>query len=192
MSRYTIKIEKTRDECKNGTCGHPHEIPVSFKQKQIVCHELSCNEVDGTLIRHIFVPYDGSQFSNHAFEFALDVASKYGSHVTVVTVIHDEFSDNSFLDMQESGKKIFNKEKIVMIEKAFEKIHQTANRFGITVRTEVLTSSSIADTLVSYASSNKVDLIVMSTRGRGDTRLMLGSVSIGVSQKASCAVMLIK
>lgn len=192
LSKYTIKIERTRNECIKGICGHPHEIPFTFKQKQIVCSDLSCKEDDISLIKHIFVPYDGSRFSNHAFEFALDLARKYNSLITVGTVM-DSSLNSSFLDIQESNKKIIDKEKLALMEKTFEKMRQLSKKFMISIKTEVFASSSITDSLVTFSNSNKVDLIVMGTRGKGDNRLMmLGSVSIGVSQKASAPVLLIK
>ncbi|MFZ1076819.1 MAG: universal stress protein [Nitrosotalea sp.] len=191
--KYTIKIQRTRNDCKDGTCGHPHEIPFTIKQEQIVCVDLSCKEIDTSLIKHIFVPYDGSIFSNRAFEFALDLAKKYGSSIIVTTVMTDSSFEDSSLDIQEVGKQIISKEKLASMEKLFKKIHLAAEKFAIPLKTEILTSSSVTDSLVSFASSNKADLIVMGTHGRGDyNRLLLGSVSIGVSHKASCPVLLIK
>lgn len=192
LSRYTIKIERTRDECREGKCGHLHEIPITLKHKQIVCADLACREVDFSLIKHIFVPYDGSAFSNRAFEFALDLASKYGSSITVGTVMASSFFESSFLDDQEPNKRIVDRKKLAVIERQFEKIHLLSKKFVIPVKTEVFVSSSVSDSLVVFANSNKVDLIVMGTRGKGDNRMMIGSVSIGVSQKASAPVLLIK
>ncbi len=192
LSRYTIKIQRTRNECKEGTCGHLHEIPITFKQKQIVCSDLICKEADISLIKHIFVPYDGSAFSNRAFEFALDLASKYGSSITVGTVMSSSFFESSFLDIQEPSKKIVDKEKLAAMEKNFDKMRTVSKKFAIPLKTEIIVSSAVSDSLVAFANSNKVDLIIMGTRGKGDNRLMLGSVSIGVSQKATAPVLLIK
>ena len=192
LSRYTIKIEKTLEECKEGKCGHPHEIPFTFKQKQIVCSDLSCRELEVSLIKHIFVPYDGSTFSNRAFEFALDLAAKYNSSITVGTVMARSSTEDSFLDVDEPDRRIVDKEKMSAMEKQFKKMHLLSEKFSIPIKTEVFVSSSVSDAVVTFANSNKVDLIVMGTRGKGDNRLMIGSVSIGVSQKAIAPVLLIK
>lgn len=192
VSRYTIKIERMTDECRKGKCGHPHEIPVTIKQKQIVCEDLRCKEVDFTRIRHILVPYDGSPFSNRAFEFALDLASKYNSSITVGTVMSSSFFGSSFLDFQEPPRRTVDREKLDAIERQFQKIQEVSKKFNVTVKTEVFVSTSVSDSLVAYANSRKVDLIVMGTRGKGDNRLMIGSVSVGVSQKALSPVLLIK
>ena len=189
---YTKKIEKTREDCRRGSCGHAHEIPVNIKQRQIVCTDLDCSEIDASLIKHIFVPYDGSPFSKRAFEFALDMARKYGSSVTVGTVITSSFFGSSFLDIQEPSKRHVDAEKLATMEKHFDKMRYLSKKFSIPIKMEVLVSSSVSESLVSFANSNKVDLIVMGTRGKGDNRLMLGSVSISISQKASPPVLLIK
>lgn len=191
LSRYTIRIERTKEECKQGKCGHIHEIPVNFS-KQIVCAELDCRESDASIIKHIFVPYDDSAHATRAFEFALDMANKYGASITVGTVMTSSFFDSSFLDAQEPNKRFVDREKLAAMEKRFEKIRQLSKKFTIPIKTEVFVSSSVSDSLVAFANSNRVDLIVMGTRGKGDNRLMLGSVSIGVSQKATAPVLLIK
>lgn len=192
MLKYTIKIERKREECIEGKCGHMHEIPITFQQKQIVCSDLSCREVDASLVRNIFVPFDGSAFSKRAFEFALDLARKYNSSITVGTVMSEGFSENSFLDGSDSDRRIIDREKLAAMEKHFEKIHQLSVKFAIPVKTEVFVSTSVSETLVNYANASRADLIVMGTRGKGDNRLMLGSVSIAVSQKAAAPVLLIK
>lgn len=169
-----------------------HEIPVMIRQKQIVCSDLSCREVDASLIRHIFVPFDGSPFSKRAFEFALDLASKYNSSITVGTVMSDGISENFLVEEYGSDRRVVDREKLATLEKHFEKIHMLSTRFSIPVKTEVFVSTSVSETLVNYANSSKADLIIMGTRGKGDNRLMLGSVSIAVSQKAASPVLLIK
>lgn len=58
---------------------------------------------------------------------------------------------------------------------------------------DVLEVRSITDSLVSYAESHGVDLIVMGSRGFGGfKKLLIGSVASGVSQHAKCPVLIIK
>lgn len=192
MSRYTIRIERVKEECREGRCGHLHEIPVVLGQSQIVCSDLSCRETDASLVRKIFVPYDGSRFSNRAFEFALDLAKKYGSSITVGTVMAGSSFEDTSPESLDTSARIVDRERLAALEVDFGKMGALSKKFSIPVRTEVIISSSAAESLVAYANSNKVDLIVMGTRGRGDNRLMLGSISIAVSQKALAPVLLVK
>ncbi len=39
------------------------------------------------LFKNILVPYDGSSHSKHAFKVALDIAKKYNSKISIITVL---------------------------------------------------------------------------------------------------------
>ncbi len=39
------------------------------------------------LFKNILVPYDGSSHSKHAFKVALDIATKYNSNISLVTIL---------------------------------------------------------------------------------------------------------
>ena len=45
---------------------------------------------------HIFVPYDGSNYSKHAFQTALDIAMKFGSKITIATCLYQPSEDEQF------------------------------------------------------------------------------------------------
>ena len=63
----------------------------------------------------------------------------------------------------------------------------------VSVEARVMSCNSVIETLTTFANANKVDRIVMGTRGKtGFKPLLLGSVSIGVSQYASCPILLVK
>ena len=66
-------------------------------------------------------------------------------------------------------------------------------KLGISYKTEVLEGISITEVLVSYAESHNVDLIIMGSRGLGGfKKLLLGSVTSGVSQHSKCPVLIVK
>ena len=57
----------------------------------------------------------------------------------------------------------------------------------------VLNVASIANSIVNYAESKNVDLIVMGTKGRtGIKRFLLGSVASGVVAHAKCSVLVVR
>lgn len=72
--------------------------------------------------------------------------------------------------------------------------HLSFHDDGVKLRTEVVASpTSVVPAIVDFADENKVDLIVVGTRGRsGFTKLLLGSVASGVVTYASCPVMVVK
>ena len=155
---------------------------------QIICKDLAyCQEVNST-IRHILVPYDDSPYSNRAFVYALDLAKKYGAIISVISIMYSN-SKPTNIEHQTS----IDRKKIDAMKKSFRRLNEVSKRFGVPMRTEMMMESAIVETIISYTTSKKVDMIVMGTRGRGGhKRFMFGSVAMNVSQTASCPVMLVK
>ncbi len=77
--------------------------------------------------------------------------------------------------------------------KELNKLQNVAATKKVSVEARIISCNSVIETLTTFANANKVDLIVMGTRGKtGFKPLLLGSVSIGVSQYASCPILLVK
>ena len=155
---------------------------------QIICRDLDyCQEVNST-IRHVMVPYDDSAYSNRAFVYALDLAKKYGAKLSIISIM---YSSSHATDIRHQTS--VDDSKIKVMEKSYKRLRSAAKKFGVPIKTQMLMESSIVDNIVSFASVNNVNLIVMGTRGRGGPRrLMFGSVAMATSQKAPCPVMLVK
>jgi nucleotide-binding universal stress UspA family protein len=64
----------------------------------------------------------------------------------------------------------------------------------VTVKTEVLIKyTSVVKEIVEYAENNKVDMIVIGSRGMaGFKKLLLGSVANGVVTYSHCPVLVVK
>jgi nucleotide-binding universal stress UspA family protein len=142
------------------------------------------------MIKHILVPYDKSEQANRAFEFALDLAEKYHSSISIVTcvVLHvpmDPYFGTAYADTL----KLLQQDAADTISKLKSRL----NELKIPVKTEVLQGLSITDELLSYAEFHGVDLIVMGSRGLGGfKKLLLGSTASGISQHSKCPVLIIK
>jgi len=55
------------------------------------------------------------------------------------------------------------------------------------------TVGSVVQAITDYAANEKIDLIVMGTRGMGGfKKMLLGSVSSGVVTHANCAVLVVR
>lgn len=127
------------------------------------------------MVKHVLVPYDGSEPANRAFEFVIELAKLYKASVTVVTCIvilaHVDPTFNvAFLEtikLQKEDAKI-----------SLSKLEPKLKESGIQFKTDVLEAISVTDVLVSYAESNNVDLIIIGSRGLGGfKKLLLGSVA---------------
>jgi nucleotide-binding universal stress UspA family protein len=149
-------------------------------------NEFSRNHV----IKHIMVPYDKSDAANHAFEYAVDLAKKYNSTISVVSCISLQVpTDPYFGTAYVETTKLLKEDAINSLSKLEPKLKE----LNISFKTEVLEVISITESLVSYAESHDVDLIVIGSRGLGGfKKLLLGSVASGVSQHSRCPVLIIK
>jgi nucleotide-binding universal stress UspA family protein len=142
------------------------------------------------MIKHIMVPYDKSESADRAFEFAIDLAKKYNSSISIVACVHLQVpTDPYFGTAYTETTKLLEEDATNSISKLEPRLKESKIPFT----TEVLEAISITDTIVSYAESHQVDLIVMGSRGLGGfKKLLLGSVASGVSQHSKCPVLIIK
>ncbi len=157
--------------------------------------------MDTQLFSKILVPIDGSDYSIYAAKCAIDIGSKYKSQVTFINIIYSplntEFSHLPGLVVPTQIESIAEKAKNEA-EKIFEKIIQENNyiidKFTLEIKKEILsTSISVYNTILEYAKNEKIDLIVMGSRGMtGLKKILLGSTSSGVVTYAECPVMIVK
>jgi len=142
------------------------------------------------MIKHIMIPYDQSEPAKRALEFAVDLAKKYGSKISIVACIVPHVPMNPDVGTSYAETlELMSKNAAGAISKLGSKIAEQK----IPVKTEVLNGISITDELLSFADAYKVDLIVMGSRGLGGfKKLLLGSVASGVSQHSKCPVLIVK
>jgi nucleotide-binding universal stress UspA family protein len=139
---------------------------------------------------HIFVPYDGSNYSKHAFYTALEIAMKFGSKITIATYLFRPSEEEPFYITEHAKASDILKKNAIS---ELNKLQEIAISYKVTVVAHTITCDSVVEAIVTFVNSNKVDLIVMGTRGKTGFRpLLLGSVSIGVSQHAICPILLVK
>lgn len=150
----------------------------------------SFNELDKTIcvmFKNILVPYDGSEHSRKAFEYAVDMAKKYNSNVSIVTCISGGYRGHPYYDSREEEAILDLQKKAAL--KAISQLTKT--KTDIQIRTVILESKSVAESLLSYAKSHKIDLIAMGSRGIGGfKKLILGSVASAVLQHSECPVLI--
>jgi nucleotide-binding universal stress UspA family protein len=146
----------------------------------------------------MLVCVDGSESSMKAADYAVMLAKQNGAQVIALHVIVSQLgyaystgtfglvTPNTINDMLEKSKQ--------EAQRWFDEIGKNAAANGVKLLTEVVASpTSTVPAIVNYAENNKVDLIVVGTRGRsGFTKLLLGSVASGVVTYASCPVMVVK
>jgi nucleotide-binding universal stress UspA family protein len=143
-------------------------------------------------IRNILVPIDGSECSLDAAKYTTRIAKNENAQlfcIHVMTKVPYGYTDSPPA-IDEYFKDIEEK-----VQSWFDKVRDMAKTEGITkLKTENFADvKSVIGSIIDYANSSDVDLIVIGTRGRtGLKRLLMGSVAKGVIQHAHCSVLLVR
>jgi nucleotide-binding universal stress UspA family protein len=141
-------------------------------------------------IKHILVPYDKSEAANHAFRYAIDLAKKYNSSISIVSCVSIQVPTDPYFGTAYVETTRLLKEDAI---NSISKLEPILRESKIPFKTDVLEVISITESLISYAELHNVDFIVIGSRGLGGfKKLLLGSVASGVSQHSKCPVLIVK
>jgi len=143
------------------------------------------------LFKNILVPFDLSVQSTRAFKVALDIAKCRDSKITLLTCLEGDAWHHKYYDAR-ADSELIKKQKKVTTEH-LEKLTSLADKNNVSIKSQILTSKSVVNDIVTFAKSRKYDLIVIGSHGRtGFDKLLLGSVANGVSQKSTCPILIVK
>ena len=143
------------------------------------------------MFQNILVPFDLSGQSTRAFKVALDMAKKYQSKITLLTCLEGDAWHHKYYDSRADKELIKKQSKAA--KKHIEKLELHAEKNNIAIKSQIITSKSVVNDIVTFAKSRKHDLIVIGSHGRsGFDKILLGSVANGVSQKTRCPVLIVK
>ena len=175
------------------------------------------------MIETILVPTDGSDHAVKATTFASDIASKYKARVVLFHALLARVSGNEILNLIESSQlseltrhdleqtaelqakiqstAIFDSDNLAPSIDVLENIGQDllkagekiARKHGVENVSRILTNGEPIHCILRAMEDEKVDLIVMGSRGLGDLEgLLIGSMSHKVSHLADCTVVTVK
>jgi len=163
------------------------------KPINIKCVDLTnCESIPGSPITKILVPFDDSEHAARAFGFALTLAKNYDASVSVVSIVQEEIK-NSWISGTPGREKGMTERSSTRLENKAGLLQLQAEKFGIRFESAVLTSNSVAETLLTIIREYKIDFVVMGSRGKGmHKEMMLGRISTHVALNSSCPVLLIK
>ncbi|NSW87638.1 MAG: universal stress protein [Syntrophobacteraceae bacterium] len=142
----------------------------------------------------VLVPVDGSQHSMEALNVAMDFARMKSAEVFVISVV-------PFIGGMEDHEISPARRERVMegIEKrakdAVKLACDTLYAEGVSTSCSktIVTSISVPDAIIDFAETEKIDLIVMGSRGLSvSSRFKLGSVATQVVKYSPCSVYLVK
>jgi len=140
----------------------------------------------------ILVPVDGSKYSQEGLKVAVEFAKTRGAEICLLSVVPD-FTD---IDLEISAGE---RDRVAQrLESRGESIIQEARRMleaenvSADCRSNVV-ATSITDAIIDVAEKEKMDLIVIGSRGLSkSSRFKLGSVASKVVAYAPCSVYVVK
>lgn len=163
------------------------------KPINIKCVDLSnCESIPGSPITKILVPFDDSEHAARAFGFALTLAKNYDASVSVVSIVQEEIK-NSWISGTPGREKGMTERSSNRLENKAGLLQLQAEKFDVRFDSAVVTSNSVAETILTIIREYKIDFVVMGSRGKGmHKEMMLGRISTHVALNSSCPVLLVK
>ena len=143
------------------------------------------------MLQKILVPLDFSEYTDEIMNVAAQLAQKLGSTIHLLHVIPnmDYFTPyESFL----SGENLLNIQREIEreVRKDMEAVAKKIK--DIPVAKAIHTGVSVLE-IVDYVRTEKIDLVVMGTHGRGGLEhILIGSVAEKVVRKSPCPVLTIR
>jgi nucleotide-binding universal stress UspA family protein len=154
--------------------------------------------------RRILVPYDDSEYSKRALDFALSIARAFKSELHLLNVMEELYvtprMDRQYIISQRTGERESFEQ---YLKELYQNMKNNANDMlqeqskkigaqGIKTKTRVV-MGDISNKIIDYITEEEIDLVVMGTLGhRGVSKIIgLGSVARKVSENSPCPVILL-
>ena len=140
---------------------------------------------------NILLPLDGSGFSEHALPAALDLTRRLQGRLHLVHVHEPPAAlppQGGLLVEAELGRALRDREEQYLRDLAARCVAEA----GVTPRTELL-EGPVATALAGYSHDAGIDLVVMTTHGRGGiSRAWVGSVADALLRRSAVPVLLLR
>jgi nucleotide-binding universal stress UspA family protein len=134
---------------------------------------------------NILLATDGSKNSEEATEKAIDIATSYGTRISIVSVV--DVPDELYAEAPELVEELVRKAR-----RYVDRVEASGAEAGVDTVTHVREGECYS-VIIGLARDMHADLIVMGSHGRtGIKRLLLGSVAEKVIGHASCPVLIVK
>ena len=144
------------------------------------------------MFERILVAVDGSPFADRALACAVDLAKRYASKLIILHVVLRRFYSVTPSEAGVLATTVYVKEMEDEGEAIIKKAEDFAKGSNINFQCKLIQGVP-ADEIVKTSATEKVDLIVIGSRGLTEVRaFLLGSVSDKVSHHAKCPTLIVK
>lgn len=146
------------------------------------------------MYQHILVPLDGSGFAEVALPYAITLASRFDSQVTLLRIILPPRTGSGGLSPESADFLIKMRDDLFKEAIDYLQAHKSSlQQQNFKVNYQVAESEDIAAEIISVIRDINADTVVMCTHGRGGiSRWLFGSVASKVLQTADVPVLLIR
>lgn len=156
-------------------------------------------KIHSAKFRKILIAIDGSTSSRKAADYGIEIAKKEGQNntqligLTVLDMSRPRSLLSSFIAAPTYGLKELEEERKAA-QQWLDEIRQKAEHKELSFKADIVEGlMSVGDAIINHAKSEKVDLIIVGTKGRsGFSEVLLGSVASKVVTYALCPVLVIK
>ena len=142
--------------------------------------------------KKIVVPLDGSGWAARAVPHAVDIARTNGAELILLHVFRPPASDYAG-EIALAGQDSQVLEMLQQMKQYLIGLRTELRQEDVTVRTQVIEGAGVANQICEYVNAEGVDLVVMSTHGRGGlARFLFGSIANKIMQCVKVPVLLIR
>jgi nucleotide-binding universal stress UspA family protein len=141
------------------------------------------------MFEKILVPLDGSELAAKVLPSVVELAKKFNSQVTLVHACHTE--DSGAGEASPGVAKTAPAMEKKVCETFLSKAGRDLQGQGVNVSWACVEGVPARE-IIGYAYKNKMDLICMTTHGRGEVGWVLGSTAERVVSHSSVPVMLLR
>jgi nucleotide-binding universal stress UspA family protein len=144
------------------------------------------------MFKKILLPTDGSETAQRAALVAVDMASRYGAALEIVSVI-DPLPFAYFPDGGSEAMALYMEAAEAAAKQGLDATEAAAKAAGLVCSAHVLREHGPAQAITEHALSSGCELIVMGSHGRrGLDAVILGSVAQKVLTLAKLPVLVVK
>lgn len=144
-------------------------------------------------LKNILVATDFTEASDTALAFGRELARAFGGTLHVLHIVRNIVAEASDVEGYTTDFAAIQREAEAAGRKQLDAVVTEEDRRTLAARTVVLTSSTPAEAIVSYAKDAHVNLVIVGTHGRGAVaHLFMGSVAERVARTAPCPVLMVR
>jgi universal stress protein A len=142
------------------------------------------------MFKKILYPVDFSEYAGEILEYAVAIATQFGSELHLIHVIPN-------LNYFTPYESFLTPENLVAIERNIEgevkrDFDKLTERLTVPAKRVVRTGITFVE-IIDYIKEEGIDLVVMGTHGRsGIEHILIGSVAEKVVRKAPCPVLTVR